>query len=210
VKRTGATRVVHDIQQEDSTMTGQPRIAPLSHDEFEVELRAVAQGFLAEEHCDLNLVRTLARSPMALPAFLAWARYFLSANNSLPPCEREIVILRVAFLCRSDYEISPHIPIGLAAGVTPEEFARIEEGSTKGWNVADLALLRACNDLVANHVIGDGAWAGLLATFSERQAMDVVMTVGQYLQLAMIVKSFRVQLEPGTTTDLPRPLPGGT
>jgi 4-carboxymuconolactone decarboxylase len=203
VEGTAVERSVQDIR-EDKMNVDEPRLAPLSHEEFKGELRAAARRFLSEEYCDLNLVRTLARSPEAMVAFLTWARYFLSTSNSLAPRDREIVILRVAFLTRSDYEISQHIPIGLAAGVTPDEFHRIKEGSVKGWSAAELALLQACDDLVANHVISAEAWRDLLGAFSERQAMDVIMTIAQYLQLAMILNSLKVQLEPGSSTELPR------
>src|SRR5580698_1440415 len=99
-----------------------PRILPLNNEEFKGDVEAATVPFLPEEHRALNLVRTLGRAPAAMVGFLGWARYFLSPNNSLPPREREIVILRIGHLCDSAYEVAQHAKIGREAGLTPIEF----------------------------------------------------------------------------------------
>lgn len=180
-----------------------PRIAPLSDAELTAEqsaaLQPVSQGPLGP----LNIFRTLARAPDALTAFLAWGSYVLSnRKNALPPRERELVILRIGFLCRSGYEWAQHVEIGLRAKLTSEEIARIKRGpDAAGWSDADAALLRACDDLHARQFISDAAWNALKAHFSDKQCMDLVFTAGQYTQVSMMLNTFGVQLDKGLLLD---------
>src|SRR5690606_34792098 len=119
-----------------------PRIAPLADDQLTPEQAAALAPVRAGGRPALNIFRTLAHAPEALTAFLAWGSYLLSKRNSLPAREREIVILRTGFLCRSGYEWTQHAEIGLRAGLTGDDLARIKAGA-EGWPPADSALIRA-------------------------------------------------------------------
>jgi alkylhydroperoxidase family enzyme len=144
----------------------------------------------------LNIFRTLAKAPKGLTAFLAWGNYVLSRRNSLPPREREIVILRTGFLCRSGYEFTQHRRIGLDQGLTPAEIEAIKAGANAAtWSEADAALIRACDELHRDQFIAETAWRALGKHFDEKQRMDLVFTVGQYTQVSMILNTFGVQLE---------------
>jgi alkylhydroperoxidase family enzyme len=149
-----------------------------------------------------NIFRTMAHAPKALTAFLAWGNYVLSRRNALPAREREIVILRAGFLCKSGYEWTQHVRIGLGVGLTEDECQRIKAGAdAPGWSPADAALLRASDELHNDHFIGDKTWAELRAHFDEKQCMDVVFTACQYTQVSMLLNTFGVQLDEGQTLD---------
>ena len=179
-----------------------PRIAPLADDQLSPEQSAALAPVRAGDRAPLNIFRTLANAPEALTAFLAWGGYVLSRRNTLPAREREIVVLRTGFLCRSGYEWTQHAAIAARAGLTGEEIARIKAGAdAPGWSPADAALLRACDELHARQFISDQTWSALRAHFSERQCMDVVFTVGQYTQVSMMLNTFGVQLDQGQTLD---------
>jgi alkylhydroperoxidase family enzyme len=150
----------------------------------------------------LNIFRTLAKDPLALKAFLAWGSYVLSRRNALPPRERELVILRTGFLCRSGYEWTQHVEIGLRCGLSAEEVERIKAGpEAEGWSPADALLLGAADALVRDHFIPDEVWAALRLRFSEKACADLVFTVGQYVQVSMILNSFGVALDEGQALD---------
>ncbi|MCA1750047.1 MAG: carboxymuconolactone decarboxylase family protein [Sphingomonadales bacterium] len=165
-----------------------PRIAPLGDDELDADQTAALEAFAATGRI-LNIFRTLAHAPKALLRFQQWGGYVLSKRNALPEREREIVILRTGYLCRSGYEWAQHEQIGLRAGLTPEEIARIKQGpDAEGWSAADAALLRAADELVGDHFISDATWAAL-DPLSDKAKMDVVFTVGQYTQVSMMLNS---------------------
>jgi alkylhydroperoxidase family enzyme len=178
-----------------------PRVAPLRDDQLTPEqsqaLEPVRNGTMGV----LNIFRTLAHAPKALTRFNEWGSYVLSRRNDLPAREREIVILRVGYLCKSGYEFTQHTRIGLQSGLSDDEIERIKRGADAGWSPADAALIRAADELVADHFISDATWAELGRHFSDKQRMDVVFTVGQYTQVSMMLNTFGVQLDPGQTLD---------
>jgi len=182
-----------------------PRILPLDPDRATPEQAAVlaplGNGGVIPAGPVLNIFRTLAHAPEALKAFLGWGNYILSRRNDLPPREREIVILRIGYLCRSGYEWTQHVEIGLRCGLTAAEVERLKAGAEAGWSKADAALIQAADELHADQFVSRETWQALLDHFSEKQAMDVVFTAGQYTQVCMMLNTFGVQLDPGQTLD---------
>ena len=139
----------------------------------------------------VNLLKLLKR-------WVVFANHVLN-GNTLPARERELVILRTGFLCRSGYEWAQHASIGHVAGLTDEEIIRLTVGSTDdGWSEADRTLLQATEQLVADHFISDTTWAALATVWSEQQLMDLVFAVGQYTLVSMALNTFGVQLEDST------------
>ena len=177
----------------------QPRIAPLEEAEMLPEHKEALKDFGPGPI--FNIFRTLARAPKALTRFNFWGGYVLSRRNDLPPREREILILRVGYLCRSGYEFAQHVRIGLASGLSEDEIARIKAGPAAGWSAADEALITAADELVGDHFISDATWTRLREHFTEKQCMDVVFTCGQYTQVSMMLNSFGVQLDDDLTLD---------
>ena len=177
----------------------QPRIAPMSDAEMGPEQKEALKDF--GDGPLLNIFRTLARAPKALSRFNAWGGYVLSRRNDLPAREREIVILRIGFLCRSGYEFTQHTRIGLQSGLSAEEIERIKRGPDAGWSPADAALVRASDELHHDQFITEATWTELRRHFSEKQCMDVVFTAGQYTQVSMMLNTFGVQLDAGQTLD---------
>ena len=178
-----------------------PRVAPLRDEDLTPDQAEALQPMRGGKMGVLNIFRTLAHAPKALARFNQWGGYVLSRRNDLPEREREIVILRIGFLCRSGYEFTQHTRIGLEAGLSADEIARIKRGADAGWNAADAALIRASDQLHSDHFINDAAWTELSRHFTQKQCMDLVFTCGQYTQVSMILNTFGVQLDAGQTLD---------
>ncbi|MDZ4373674.1 MAG: carboxymuconolactone decarboxylase family protein [Phenylobacterium sp.] len=177
-----------------------PRIPPLADADLVPEQAAIL-ATLGSPASGFNIFRTLARTPRALAAFLAWGMYVMSDESSLTPRQREIVILRVGYLCRSGYEFAQHVQIGLASGLSAEDIGRIKQGPEAGWTSLDGALIAMCDDLVAGHFVTDTTWSRLRAELSEIACMDAVYTAGQYTQVSMFLNTFGVQLDAGLKHD---------
>lgn len=176
-----------------------PRIPLVDMDRLDDDQREALKVFPGRP---LNIFRTLAHAPKALSRFLDWGNYVLSRRNSLPAREREIVILRIGWLCRSGYEFTQHRAIGLREGLSSEEIDRIKQGAeAPGWSEVDRALIRAADELHADQFISDATWADLGRSWDQKQCMDVVFTVGQYTQVSMMLNTFGVQLDDGLTLD---------
>ena len=185
-----------------------PRVPPVDLDQIDDEQRealAVFTGIQRDvtksEGAVLNIFRTLVHAPKGLTAFLAWGGYILSRRNSLSERDRELVILRVGYNCKSGYEFTQHTRIGLDAGLTEAEIEAIKAGpDDPSWSEADRAMLRATDDLTSDFHVSDASWSAL-SFLSDKQKMDLVMTVGQYTQVSMMLNSFGVQLDAGQELD---------
>ncbi len=176
-----------------------PRVTPLSDDQIDPETRErLGKGPL------LNIFRTLANHPGLLKRWLVFGTHVLG-KSTLPARERELVILRIGWLCRAGYEWGQHVAIGRASGLTEAEIARIPKGAADAsWSAPDRALLRATDELHGDAFISDVTWAELASSLNTQQLMDLVFTVGQYNLVSMALNSFGVQPEPGLAP-LPRP-----
>ena len=175
----------------------QPRISPIKEEEWTDEQRESLEARSRSGHV-YNVVATLARHWEASKKFQVWAYHIMGETSSLVPRERELLILRIGWLCQAEYEWGQHVIFGKEAGLTEAEIARIKEGpSAEGWAAFDAALLTAADELHSDAFISDSTWATLGARYNTQQLMDVVFTVGQYNMVCMALNSFGVQLDKG-------------
>lgn len=178
----------------------QPRVAPLRDDEMSDDQKEML-GERFKTGRVFNIFRTLSKAPKAYKSFMRWGGYILSDLNDLAPRERELVILRAGYNWKAGYEWAQHARIGKQCGLTDEEIERIKAGpDAPGWSAIDAAMLRATDELTADAFITDATWAAL-SELSEKQRMDLVMTVGQYTQVSMMLNSFGIQLDDDLTLD---------
>ena len=169
-----------------------PRLEPLAPEQMDPEIRQ-----LLDRGPALNIFRTLAHHPKLLKRWLVFGNHVL-AKSSLAPRDRELVILRVGWLCRSGYEWSQHVAIARREGLSDEEIERVPRGpEAPGWSEAEQALLRATDELHADSFVSDATWATLSRHLDTRQLLDLVFTVGQYALVSMALNTLGVQLEEG-------------
>lgn len=173
-----------------------PRIQPLPESDWDDETRTQLENYRREGSV-YNIFTTLARHPNLLNRWLVFGRHILS-QSTLPVREREIVILRVGWLCRAEYEWGHHIALGKQARLSADDIARIKAGAdATGWEPFESSLVRAVDELHSNSVISDSSWQALAERYSTEQLLDFLFTVGQYKLVSMVLNSVGVQLEEG-------------
>jgi 4-carboxymuconolactone decarboxylase len=149
----------------------------------------------------VNIFTTLVRHPGLYRRWMPFAGKLLAGK--LPARDRELLILRTAWRCRSSYEWGQHVRLAKAAEISDEEIARVVTGAdAPGWEPFDRTLLTAADELHDDASITDTTWSALAARYDERQVIEVPMLVGQYHMLAFALNSLGVQREPGVP-DLP-------
>jgi alkylhydroperoxidase family enzyme len=179
-----------------------PRIAPLPEDEQDAQARellasvGLGRGTPLSDVQAANIFTTLVRHPGLFRRWLPFGGKLLTGK--LPARERELLILRTGWLCRSEYEWGQHVLIGKASGLTDEEIARIKDGpDAGGWDPFDATLLRAADELHEDNRIGDATWGALAERYDERQLIEVPMLVGQYHLVAFTLNTLGVQRDAG-------------
>ena len=174
-----------------------PRIAALTEAEWTDEQRKLLQPFY-QEGKTYNVLGTMAQHWDATQKFLVWAYHVMGETSTLPPRERELLILRIGWLCQAEYEWGQHVLFARAAGLSDMEIARIKEGAeAEGWAPFDVHLLRAVDELHKDAFVSDQTWKALSERYNTKQLMDVVFAVGQYQLVSMALNTFGVQLDKG-------------
>ena len=173
-----------------------PRILPLEEKDWNDEQRQLLAP-MAQQGRVPNLFKTLVRHPKLLKRWLPFANHILF-KSSLGAREREMVILRVSWLTRAEYEWGHHQVIGERAGLTEAEIVRIAAGpDAPGWTRHEAALLRAADELLRSSRMTSGTWTTLAEQYDTAQLMDVVFTIGNYSALAMALNTLGVALDAG-------------
>ena len=174
------------------------RVEPQEPADWDADTRAELKGLLnAPSGKPLNIFGTLSHHPKLLKRWLVFGNHVLG-KSTLPARERELVILRIGWLCRAEYEWGQHVVIGKATGLSDEEIVRITKGAdTPGWDAFDATLLRATDELHGDACISDPTWAALSERYDTQQLMDLVFAVGQYNLVSMALNTLGVQLDEG-------------
>lgn len=173
-----------------------PRLKPIPQADWSDEVQKILRPNV-EQGSVFNIFKTLAHHPDLLRRWLVFGNHVLF-KSTLPPRERELVILRIGWLCEAEYEWAQHVKIGKDAGLTDVEIERIKAGpNARGWNEPDTLLLQATDELRRAAFISDATWKGLSAHFDTKQLMDVVFAVGQYNLVSMALNTLGVQLDDG-------------
>src|SRR6266511_4301460 len=118
----------------------QPRVSPVAD---ESSLDAEARDLLRATSLGqaVNIFRTLVRHPKLFKGWLVFANHILF-RSTIPPRDREILILRTGWRCRAEYEWGQHVIIGKAVGLSDDEILRIADGpEAPGWDPFDAALM---------------------------------------------------------------------
>src|SRR4051794_32249275 len=173
-----------------------PRIPPLKADERDEQQRELLGDVGTATGPASNIFDTLVRNPGLFRKWLPFGGKLLSGK--LPARDRELLILRTGWHCRSAYEWGQHVLLARSVGITDEEMARVVDGpDAPGWDAFDRALLAAADELHADACVSDATWAALAERYDERQLIELPMLVGHYHLVAFTLNSLGVQREEG-------------
>jgi len=175
-----------------------PRVPVLKDSEANEEQRELLTSTTSDTTANaVNIFRTLAHYPKLMKRWMVFANHVLF-KSSLNGRDRELLILRIGWLCQAEYEWAQHVVIGKKAGLTEQEIANIKLGpDAPDWSSFDQLLLRATDELHHDAFISAATWQGLEQKYSREQLMDVIFTVGNYTVVSMALNTLGVQLDHG-------------
>lgn len=119
----------------------------------------------------------------------------VNGGMSLEPPHRELLLIRIGVLTRSEYEYAAHTRVGLRVGLTEADIQDILAGPEAAEDPIKAALLRATDELYADDVMSDATWNELSTTLSTGQMLDVLFAVGGYRSNSILISSAGVQLD---------------
>jgi 4-carboxymuconolactone decarboxylase len=180
-----------------------PRVVPIQKGTGTPEQEA-----MLAKRPDLNIYKTLAHDPELYDRWSPLGQYLLN-GSTLPPREREMVMLRMGWLCQAEYEWSAHARIAKGdPGLTAADIHHIAEGPrAKGWSDFERTLLTMVDELRYDTMISDKTWKALHAKYSDQQIMEAMYTASQYQLVSMALNSLGVQVDSGNEERLPKDVP---
>lgn len=130
-------------------------------------------------------ITALAHREPLLGPFLGWAAA-LALEGALPKRDHEILALRTAHNCGSDFEWTEHSAFARAAGLTDHEIDCLASGSDPGWTRREQLLVVAADELHHDAAIGSSTWEALTEVAAIEELVEAVYVVGQYTMLSMV------------------------
>lgn len=151
----------------------------------------------SEDIRGMHVLGFFATHPALAKAFLTLNKH-VAADTTLTTRERELLILRIGWLTKSEYEFGQHIILGRRAGITDDEILRLQEGpDAAGWSEDDADLIRAADDLHFRSRLSDSTWEKLSKRYDHKQIMDLIFVVGVYALMATAINTYNIPAEPG-------------
>ncbi len=176
-------------------LTGkEPRIPPLDPKDWTPEQRKRFDPNGTGQRA-ANVFVTFVRNPPGDRLRGGVTGHILNATT-LSVRQRELLLMRIGVLCRSEYEWAAHSRLGRRAGMTDADVDRIVAGPDSGGGDAlETAMLRATDELYRDDVISAETWAALSKGLDSKRLLDLLIAVGGYRAVSMAINSAGVQLD---------------
>jgi len=145
-----------------------------------------------------NLHKLLVNSPDMAKAFNGIGN-FIRFKSKLDPRLRELAILQVGWMERSEYEFTHHVKIGKEFGVTDEDIqALIAETEGKPSKLEPLAraILKGAREMVRDIGMSETTFAEIKQHLSNEHMTDLVLTIAFYCAVVRVLATMKIDNEP--------------
>ena len=143
-----------------------------------------------------NLFKALAYNRELTKAWAAMGNAV--RDDALNPRSRELVILLVSHLLRSEYEWVHHLEASSKVGIDAAEVAELLAWPARGtWNSTDWAVLNAAAATATHDQMPEWCVAVLRDALGEKGFVDICVTTAYYVAVAHLISALGVRLESG-------------
>jgi alkylhydroperoxidase family enzyme len=145
-----------------------------------------------------NLHKLLVNSPDMARAFNGVGGY-IRFKSKIDPRLRELAILQVGWLERSEYEFTHHVKIGKEFGVTDEDIAAViaeTEGKPSKLEPLARAILKGAREMVRELAMSETTFAEIKQHLSDEQMVDLVLTIAHYCAVVRVLATMKIDNEP--------------
>ena len=142
----------------------------------------------------INLTRMLLHCPVEMvKSFLDFGLSFRTGN--LDPKIRELVILRMATLRGSSYELKHHLPAAKMVGLSEQEISVIISAQPSGLDQKLSVMIQLVDDCSQLGKVSDSTFEKLAKIFSAPDIAEATLLAGFYQMLACFLKTMGVELD---------------
>jgi alkylhydroperoxidase family enzyme len=146
----------------------------------------------------ISLHQALVNSPDAARAFSGLGQ-FIRFGSKLDPRLRELAILQVGWLEKSEYEFTHHVKIGKEFGVTDEDIQGLmaeTEGKPSKLEPLAKTILKGAREMVRELAMSEATFAEIKTHLSDEHMVDLVLTIAFYCAVVRVLATMRIDNEP--------------
>lgn len=142
-----------------------------------------------------HLFDTIGQHKLLFLAFMPYAGVLLNWGK-LSKRDKELVILRVAHLRNSTYELQQHRRLARSRGLDDATQALIFEGpDAEGLTERQRILVTATDEFVVTRSMSDETWAVLAQHLDRKQLIEFCLLTAQYDGLAATLATLKIPLD---------------
>jgi 4-carboxymuconolactone decarboxylase len=145
----------------------------------------------------INIYRMLLNSPALAESWFNHSNA-VRWKTSLDGRLREIVIIRMGHLAKSQYVLRQHVPsLALADSMTLEECDALADWrATSLFSARERAALAYTDTMTRDIEVPDPIFAEVKRHFDDRQIVELTVLIGTYNMNARVLQALRLDLEP--------------
>ncbi|HWR38313.1 MAG TPA: carboxymuconolactone decarboxylase family protein [Patescibacteria group bacterium] len=145
-----------------------------------------------------NIVRGLLKTKNCAPAYAALGSSL--RNLFLTPKDTEFVIIRVAYMSNSQYELMQHRHLALRQGWREEDIAAIAENNLEYFERRMQTILNYVNECVERVKVSRTVFAAAREYLSESEIAELTLLIGHYMLTARFLESLEIDLDEKPTS----------
>ena len=145
---------------------------------------------------ELNVFRLPANAPHV---FVGWSQMLDALLESTPvsPRMRELIILRVAHLQDSSYELSRHLGLARSAHLTDAELNAITgDLGVAEFSGTECAVLELITELCTTHRLRDDTCGAAHDALGDAGLTELLMLISCYYWLALVLNAVDLDVDP--------------
>lgn len=169
----------------------EPRL-PLKNVPKEYQEKIVELG----GNSNLNLYKILSNNPAFLSSWIDFA-YSIRNNCTTPRQTRELMILRGAQLCNSEYEWFQHEKMAIQCGIAKEKIDAIKQWQTSSlFDEKEKLTIELMENLIQNKgKINDQLDEKIKDNFTNAEYIELVLTGSFYVMVPTVLEALQIPTE---------------
>ncbi|MBA2933818.1 carboxymuconolactone decarboxylase family protein [Sphingomonas sp. CGMCC 1.13654] len=142
----------------------------------------------------LNVTRMMAHQPRLMHAYARMGVEILR-HGTIDPVLRELIILRVGQLCKSDYEHHQHVSVARMVGMSEAMLAASEANDRSTFSDRECAALAITDEIYRDNCASAETIKVAQALFSPAELVEICIVTGFYIMTAGYLRSLDIEVE---------------
>lgn len=152
---------------------------------------------LLERPGTLDVLRLIANAPNIFDAWSQMAGQLFD-SPTFTPRMREVIILRVAHLQESPYELAQHVVFARKAGLTDQQIDALQDKAdldAAGFESGERLVIDTVTELCTTRRLSDGSFAQAHKLLGDEALTEMLMIVSCYYGLALVLNAVDLDID---------------